>query len=114
MKDSVPCSTSQIHNSARKILRHSPSTSRHPADDRSLSLLIRPDSLRQFGGDISRRQGSHADAFSHPLVAQGLGELADRAFGSDVGADVQAAGEGEHRRDVDDLLLVRAGRRRRR
>ncbi len=113
-ENSVPCSTCQIHNGARQILRHSPSTSRYSADDGSLPLLIRPDALRQLGGYIPRRQRRHADAFPHPLVAQGLGELADGAFGRDVGADVQAAGESQHRGDVNDLLLVRARRRRRR
>ena len=60
---------------------------------------------------ISRRQRGDADALTHPLVAQGLGQLADAAFARCVGGDVGAACVGERGGDVDDLFVGAAIRR---
>lgn len=107
-KNNIPRSTGQVHNRTRQILRYAPPPRRHSPENSRLPLLAGPDALRQLRGDIARRQGRHADALSHPLVTQGFRELANGAFGGGVGADVQAAGVREDRRDVDDLLLVGA------
>lgn len=108
----VPCPTCQINHSTSEVLRDSPSPCRHSSQYHCLFLFIASDTRRQLRRDIARRERSHTNALSHPLVAQGLGELANGTLCSNVGADLSATTERKNGSNVDYFFLIRSQRRR--
>ena len=58
-----------------------------------------------LGGHVAGSDGVYVDAPASPLVAQGLGQQGDAPLGGGVGGDGEAAEEGLHGGDVDDLAI---------
>jgi hypothetical protein len=83
-----------------------PATGGNAIEDLTGALGIVLQGLGVVGGEVAGGDGVDVDAAGGPLVGEGLGELADAAFGRGIGRDVDASLEGEQRGDVDDFAAA--------
>ena len=105
----VRCTGRKENGSARKIGWLTPAARRNAAEDFRVALFVRPQSIRIIRCEVSGRDGVDVDAVLRPLVGEQLSQARDAAFGRRVARHPDAALEGQHRRDVDDLAAF-AGR----